>query len=293
MGANPKRGIDHLVLCVRDLEAARRTYTRLGFNLTPRAIHPFGTGNSLAQLQGNFLELLAVVDPGKIAPPQAGAFSFGAYNHDFLSRREGLSMLVFESADAHADRDAFAAAGLTTYPTFDFARKARLPDGTDANVAFSLAFVTDARMPEAVFFTCQQHAPQYFWKPEYQLHPNGAIAVVEVFMLAENPESFRELFVGLQGREAVRVVDGALEIATARGRVTVFDPEQGDERFPGLPLRGAPASPHFVGYRVSVRDIDTLRLRFDASDVAYRPLSRAIQIAPDIAYGTFVEFCAA
>lgn len=293
MAARSKRGIDHLVLCVRDLDAARRTYMRLGFNLTPRATHPFGTGNSLAQFHGNFLELLTVVDPARIAPPAADAFSFAAYNQEFLQRREGLSMLVFESADARADRAAFARAGLTTYPTFDFSRKARLPDGSDATVAFSLSFVTDERMPEAVFFACQQHAPQYFWKPDYQLHANGAVAVVETMMVADEPAALAGLFAGLQDEAAVRLVDGGLEVATARGRVTVLAPAQAEERFPGLPLRGAPASPHFVGYRVAVRDLDGLRLRYDASDVRYRPMSGAIQIAPDIGYGTYIEFCGA
>jgi hypothetical protein len=60
------RGIDHLVLCVRSLEAAHETYTRLGFTLTPPAQHPWGTANRLVQLQGNFLELLAIADPKKI-----------------------------------------------------------------------------------------------------------------------------------------------------------------------------------------------------------------------------------
>ena len=44
-------GIDHLVLCVRDLERARDLYRRLGFTLTPPARHPFGTGNSLVQFE--------------------------------------------------------------------------------------------------------------------------------------------------------------------------------------------------------------------------------------------------
>ena len=50
------RGIDHLVLAVRDLEKARTFYQRLGFTLTPRAQHPWGTANHLAQLNGCFLE---------------------------------------------------------------------------------------------------------------------------------------------------------------------------------------------------------------------------------------------
>jgi hypothetical protein len=293
MAGKPKRGIDHLVLAVRDLESARRTYMRLGFTLTPRAEHPFGTGNSLVQLQGNFLELLTVVDPAKITAPADGHFSFGAFNQAFLRRREGFSMLVFESTDAKADLQDFTKAGLDTYAPFHFERKARLPDGRDVTVGFSLAFATDRRIPEAAFFVCQQHAPQYFWKPEYQLHANGAIAVVEAIMVAADPPALADFFAGLQGREAVSVEDGALSVATARGAVAVLPVEAAAERFPGLPLEGAPDSPHFVGYRISVRDLDGLRMRFDASDVEYRPMGRAIQLAPDIGYGAFIEFCAA
>ena len=72
------RGIDHLVLGVHALHKARDTYARLGFTTTPRAIHPFGTGNSLVQLQGNFLELLTVVDESKFAAPAAGGGALAA-----------------------------------------------------------------------------------------------------------------------------------------------------------------------------------------------------------------------
>jgi catechol 2,3-dioxygenase-like lactoylglutathione lyase family enzyme len=93
------RAIDHLVLAVSDLEAAREAYRRMGFTLTPPAQHPWGTTNSLVQLQGNFLELLAVTEPEKILAPEPSRFSFGAFNQTFLKRRQGLSMLVFESKD--------------------------------------------------------------------------------------------------------------------------------------------------------------------------------------------------
>lgn len=181
------RAINHLVLCVRDLEAVRGFYQRLGFTLTPPAQHPWGTANSLVQLQGNFLELLAVVEPEKIVPVAPRRFSFGAFSESFLRRREGMAMMVFASHDSRADHAEFKSRGLPDWAPFDFSRRARLPDGSEATVAFSLAFATNQRMPEAVFFTCQQHAPQYFWKPEYQRHANGARRVAEVVMSAADP----------------------------------------------------------------------------------------------------------
>jgi len=78
------RGIDHLVIAVRDLEVARQRYAAMGFTLTPVAEHPWGTINSLVQLQGNFLELLAVGNGDNIQEPGPGEFSFGAFNRNFL-----------------------------------------------------------------------------------------------------------------------------------------------------------------------------------------------------------------
>ena len=88
-------------------------------------------------------------------------------------------MLVLDSSDARADVAAFRAAGLQTYEPFDFSRKARLPDGREVTVGFSLAFATDPRLPNAAFFTCQQHSPEHFWNPRYQRHPNRALTVLE------------------------------------------------------------------------------------------------------------------
>ena len=61
-----KRGIDHLVLCVNDLELCAAFYRQLGFTTTPRARHPWGTDNCLIQLAGSFIELLAVSRPSLI-----------------------------------------------------------------------------------------------------------------------------------------------------------------------------------------------------------------------------------
>src|SRR5262245_38982512 len=174
------KGIDHLVLCGRDHPAMRETYAALGFTLTPEARHPFGTGNSLIQLEGCFLELLSVFEPEKIPEPRPGHFSFAAFNRDFLSKGEGMSMLVLDSTDARADVATFRAAGLNAYDPFDCSRQARLPDGSLATVGFSLAFATDPKLPNLAFFTSQQHAPQHFWKPQYQRHPNRALTVLEV-----------------------------------------------------------------------------------------------------------------
>src|SRR5262245_44683106 len=97
------RHIDHLVICVRDLAQAALDWQRLGFNLTPTGVHPFGTSNRLAMFGNNFLELLAVTDAAAVPPAEPGRFSFAAHNQDFLATADGMSMLALHSTDAHAD----------------------------------------------------------------------------------------------------------------------------------------------------------------------------------------------
>ena len=131
------KGINHLVLAGRDLEAMRSHYAGLGFTVTPRGQHPFGTGNSLIQLHGSYLELLAVTAPQDVPEHRAGHFSFAAFNRDYLARHQGFSMLVLDTADARADIKAWRAAGLHTYEPFDFSRMAKMPDGGDHGWLFA------------------------------------------------------------------------------------------------------------------------------------------------------------
>jgi hypothetical protein len=286
------RGIDHLVLCVRSLDAALAAYARLGFTLTPTAHHPWGTANRLVQLNGNFLELLTVAEPEKIKPVAAGEFTFGAYNKAFLGKREGFSGLVFASDDARRDQKDFAGSGLQTYPTFDFSRQAKLPSGQEVTVGFSLSFVTDPRMPEVVFFVSQQHAPQHFWKPEYQRHANGALAVSEAVMLADDPAALTDLFAKLQGKDAVVASPGQIAVKTARGQVTVLDRRRAASRF-GEALPKGPQSPHFIAYRIAVSDVVHTKTLLDKAGVAHHTSAGALQIAPADAFNTIIEFAAA
>jgi hypothetical protein len=286
-----QRPLDHLVLAVHDLAAAQEAYARLGFTLTPKALHPFGTANSLVQLQGNFLELLMVADRSLIKPPAPGNFSFAQFNETFLESREGMSMLVFASDDARRDQLAFTASGLETYAPFDFQRLAKLPDASEVTVGFSLAFVTDKRMPDAAFFTCQQHAPQYFWKAEYQQHRNGALTVAEVVMVAAEPASLAEHFRKLQPDGTVTRTGTGLGVTTSRGGITVLDPDVYAARF-GESAPG-PATPHFAAYRVAVRDLAVAETVLRDASVSYRRESGSLKIGSRDNFGVALQFTAA
>jgi len=280
------RGLDHLVLTVRDLDATEARYRALGFNLTPRAHHPFGTSNNLAIFDGNFLELLGVSAPEKIPDPEPGRYSFGGRTVAFLERGEGLSHIVLDTQDARADHRAFQAAGLATFEPLDFSRAATQPDGSDRTVSFSLCFALPPE-PAPPHFVCQQrHPPENFWRPEYQRHENGAAQIAEVALRADRPAALAPFYAALFGPAAVAETADGLVVSTGRGRISALTAA-------ALARRFGVAGAHdgaIVAMRFAVADPAATRRRLERSGVPLAEAEGALRIAPEHAGGALLEF---
>ncbi|MGX1496844.1 hypothetical protein ACSSV1_001880 [Labrenzia sp. MBR-25] len=218
------RGLDHIVVAVKDLESAGQAWSDLGFTVTPENRHSWGTANRLVQLDGFFVELLSVADQDLIFEGSDEVFSFGAFNRDFLTRREGASMLVLDSSDPQKDREDFRKAGLELYEPFSFERTANLSDGSKVQVAFDLTFLSDPLAPEIGYFTCRNRFPQNFWKDAFQSHANGASTVKAVYLVAGDPSDHHEFLGGFTGQREMRATSLGLEVKTARGTITVLTP---------------------------------------------------------------------
>ncbi|GAB4576634.1 MAG: VOC family protein [Roseibium sp.] len=218
------RGLDHLVVAVKDLAAAGEAFTGLGFTVTPENRHPWGTANRLVQLDGFFIELLSVAEPDRIPEADGDTFSFGAFNRDFLSSGQGASMLVLESSDPEHDRADFRKAGLKLFEPFSFERVATYADGTTANVGFDLTFVQDPLGPGIGYFTCRNRFPENFWKQEFKSHQNGASSVAAVYLVAADPSDHHEFLGGFTGQREMRATSLGLELVTSRGKVVVLTP---------------------------------------------------------------------
>jgi catechol 2,3-dioxygenase-like lactoylglutathione lyase family enzyme len=112
-------GIDHIVILVRDLDAAMEDYARLGFTVMRGGDHPGGTHNALiAFADGAYLELIAFKEPDQPSThPWQSALAFG----------EGLVALAVGSSDLAADVAAIRARGLPVEEPSDGSRLR--PDG--------------------------------------------------------------------------------------------------------------------------------------------------------------------
>src|SRR3954453_15659664 len=100
-------GLDHVIIAVRDLERARMSWTRLGFNLTPRGRHlGQGTANYCIMFLGDYLELLGFAERDEHAQRL----------RNFLERRAGPMSMAF-ARDGPLENVAAALGELGLHPS--------------------------------------------------------------------------------------------------------------------------------------------------------------------------------
>jgi catechol 2,3-dioxygenase-like lactoylglutathione lyase family enzyme len=280
------RGIDHIVHAVSDLDAAAALYRALGFQVGARNRHPpaWGTQNHIVQLEGCFIELLTVAEPGGIVPHRARFFSFGAHNRDALARGDGLSMLVLEGRDTPAEARTFRDAGIGDFEVFEFEREGRRPDGTPIKVAFSLAFARDPLAPDIGFFTCRQRYPENFWNAEFQVHDNTAASIAGVVMVVQRPSDHAAFLSAFTGQSEVLTNTDTLRIPTPRGEIQVVTPAAFTDEF-GVAPPDVQGSGRLAGLRIGVRDFEVLDRSLRRSGVPCRETAVRRVIAPQDALG--------
>lgn len=282
------RGLDHLVVAVRDLDAAARFYERLGFHVGARNRHPWGTENRLIQFPGTFIELITVGEGIGIPPHGPHSFSFGAFVRDFLQRGEGLAMLVLDSENAKADAALFAAAEVGTFEPFFFERRGRRPDGSETTVAFTLAFAADANAPDAGFFMCQQHFPENFWNPAFQDHPNTAAGLASAAMASADPERHGGFLTVFAGVPPVRLPGRRLSFALSRGRIDVMTPDEAAAAYGSVRLEPGQAS--LAGFTVRVAQHDRLARHLEAAGIPYQRIGSRAVVPASAAFGVAIAF---
>lgn len=175
-------GLDHVVVTVRDLDAAADQWRGLGFTVSPRGTHSahLGTGNYTIMFGEDYLELLGVLTPTDQNAP----------TRDYLAKREGLERAAFTTDDAAAGADELKARGLAPLGPVHFGRPVDLPGGGTGEAKFNVfRWPLDQNPGGMRIFACQHLTRETVWIPELQSHANGAARIVRVEILAADPQA--------------------------------------------------------------------------------------------------------
>jgi catechol 2,3-dioxygenase-like lactoylglutathione lyase family enzyme len=284
------RRLDHLVLPARDLEAQAAFYQRLGFQVGSRNIHPWGTENRIVQFNGSFLELVTLGDTSIPPDPSPRFFSFGAHVRNWLATEgDGMSMLACDSADARADAAWNHQAGIAEFEPFWFGRKGKRADGSEMEVAFTLAYATPSVMPDLCFFLCQQHNPENFWNPAFQSHDNTVRGVSRVVVVRDEPlETLGFLKAWLGG--SPRFDDGGVTVDTQRGALSVWTPAAAQAELGADPALFSGRHARFGAIVFDVASLTAAELSLRKNNVPHRKDNGRIVVPSGAAFGVVLAF---
>jgi len=178
-------GADHVVVTVRDLDAAAAQWRKLGFTLSPRGTHSpqMGSGNYTIMFGEDYLELLGVLHETEQNKP----------TRDFLKNREGIERTAFTTDNAAAGAAELKARGLEPLGPVHFGRPVDLPNGGTGEAKFNVFRWPLAESPGGMrIFACQHLTRNTVWIPELQKHANGASRIVAIEILSAHPKAAAE-----------------------------------------------------------------------------------------------------
>lgn len=274
-------GLDHTLLAVADLEAARETWRRLGFTLTPRGRHVgWATGNYCIMFPRNYVELLGIAEPG----------GYTAGLEEMLAARgEGVHKLVLGSHDAVKARASLAAAGLTPSEPQSLSRALELPEGT-VMPAFTLVHLPAEATPQLSMFVCQHLTPELVRRPDWLVHPNGAEHLAGVVVVVDDPPALEGAYERLLGAGNAVRTDRMLAARAGNESILFVTADDLDTLFPDLEHPARP-TPYIAGMRFRVHNPEAAAQFLAASGVEHvRSLDGTVLVPAGAAHGCFLEF---
>lgn len=272
--------LDHPVIGVRDLEASRAVFEKLGFIVPPRGRHPqWGTGNWCIQFSEDYLELRGMIDPQPVpAVKELQAF---------LARREGLMGIAFGTVGAEKSRASLAEAGLHPTPLKPLTRDFELPTGT-VPVSFELCFLPRDETPGLMHVViCGHLTPERLRRPEWLRHPNGARAVAGLVAVASDP--FAALAAWTKLFEGAGPIDGGIRAEVGVGEILLLTPAAFAARYPGCEAPPAAEQPALGAIVLEVASLSATRDWLRRQGVAREAGARLVA-DPAQACGTLLEF---
>ncbi|MCX8997778.1 VOC family protein [Rhizobiaceae bacterium BDR2-2] len=285
------RALDHLVLPVGSLAAARARLGSLGFTVASDARHPFGTENACVFFSdGTYLEPLGVASREAFEASVAAGNVFVARDRAFRFRRgeDGLSAIVLGTNDAGADHARFRKAGCSGGDPLEFSRPFRLPDGSSAEASFRLAFAADMRAPDFFLFCCERTSERPAIAPDLLSHANGVTGIARVVLVEDNPSDF-QIFLQdvIEQREATAHSFG-VDIDTGNSVISVLTPAGLDAWF-GLQA-GAERGLRGAAVVFRTQKLEAVEALFRRNDIIYEHRHHRILVRPAPGQGVVFAF---
>jgi hypothetical protein len=277
----PIWGIDHLLIAVNDLDLAAATYRRLGFTLSPRAVHSaqMGTTNHTIMLERDYLELLGV-----LAPTEASARWRAA-----LKNGDGLAGFAAATPSATKAAAAWREAGFSPSDVLSFSRRVERR-GIRAEAHFEVVTLAADAVPAMSIFACAHLTRDAVWLPELLSHPNSARAIRKLSVAAPEPLLAADRWSRALPGATVAPIAGGAQLRIGSHLIDFIDPANAADRH-ALAARweGAKA----FGIEIEVADIGACREALRRGGMSPQERGESLLIGPEHTCGVIIAFAGA
>lgn len=275
-------GADHVVVTVRDLDAAAAQWKKLGFTVSPRGTHSpqMGSANYTIMFGEDYLELLGVLHDTDQNKP----------TRDFLAKREGIERTAFTTDDAAAGAAELKARGLAPLGPVHFGRPVDLPNGQTGEAKFNVFRWPLSESPGGMrIFACQHLTRNTVWIPELQQHANRATRLASIEILSADPKQAAEHLSRLID-EPVSSADGIFRVHSGgkRADFLFYDATAFARRYPDAARAGA-ASDGAVALVIGTSDLAAATTALGANGIAHHHM---VSVPAKAANGVIVSFAA-
>lgn len=268
-------GIDHVVLVVRDLDAARDTFARLGFTVSPRGHHTLGSQNHCVMFGHDYVELLV--------SPEGAPHPSRQYYTEFARAGDGLAGIALKSADAKGAYTEALWAGFQPADPVEFSRPVELPEGR-RDARFRVVQLKPGSTPGGRLFVCEHLTRELVWRPEYQRHANGATGLAAVAIVCDDVARTANAYARLFDAKAKTIAEGLL-VETGDTPIALVTAQALARRLPDLWISARPV-PLFAALFVRVADRDAAERALRAGGLEPRRMpDGSVAVGADVAHG--------
>ena len=265
-----KNALDHVVVGVPDLVAARARLSALGFQVQPDAHHPFGTGNCNVFFEnGTYFEPLGITDRDaelaalKTTNPFVRRYYAYRFRHGY-----GPIMAAFTTDSAKRMQDSFEEEGISAGDILSFTRKQAMPDGSETTIGVHLAVSASELAPDITLFACEHLSRDALWQAERLVHPNGARGITRLIAVESNPSDFQYLFQIVTGDRDLRTTSFGMEMDLPNALINVVTPTA-YHAMTGEEIAPRERGPRIEAVEMTFADLDVLRALLTEQKIAF------------------------
>lgn len=162
---------------------------------------------------------------------------------------------------------------------------------SDEGLVVSAEFVVGEGGGPLPWLPVKHLQPDAFMEPEWIVHPNGALGMMAVHAVSDNPEDTAKKLAAAWKAESEQIFDGCMLVKTGAVELLVWSPVAYQLEYKSIEAMAPERKPAIVGIAVAVERPRPLQALLRANNIAFALTEGdRIVVPPDQTGGLMIEF---